>query len=222
MIRFFKGNILGGFRLTDLNRKIQQGEYFYVDAHICDTSRSIKAGLSRKWMTEVTEEEASKHISTPRTVAKKEEQITTDVKVGRKMSTNKVATPNAKETNQKIESRQAAKTFRKQPMQKQKEEDKPIVPNFHEAEKKMRERQTDVTTKGPDEVLRSPVKVAEKKADVTITPEASKVVKDLAQEIQADDALLSTPNFDEKKEEPPKPEKKIIRRRKKIKTETSN
>lgn len=221
MFRFFKCNVLGGFRLTDLNRKVHQGEFFYVDAYICDTSRSVKAALNHKWMTEVTEDEASQHIIVPPTGELP--SGVRNVETGPKRVAMNVATPNTKEVGKKIESRQAGKSFKKQPMQKQKEEDKPIVPNFNEAERRMKERQADVTTKGNDEVLKSPVKPkTEDKQEVVIKPEKPDVIKDLANDISADNSMLATPNFDEKKKEVKEQVneeiQKRVRRRKKIET----
>lgn len=183
MYRFFKCNVLGGFRLSDLNKNIKQGECFFIETTFCDSSRAVKASLQAKWMTEITEKEASQYISIPRNLnaAGVQERVIQTV--------NKVAIPNVNETNNaSIESRQADRNFRKQVAQKQSVEDKPIMPNFNEAEKAMKLRQADIMTKGPDEVLQSPVEV---KKEAT--------VKNLAKEI-ADNSMLSTPNFDEKKE----------------------
>jgi hypothetical protein len=162
MYRFFKCNVLGGFRLTDLNRKVHQEEFFYVDAHVCDTSRSVKAAINSKWMLEVSNEEASQHIVMPISVIPSGLR---NVEKSNKRVATSVATPDVKEVNKKIESRQADRTFRKQPMQKQKEEDKPIVPDFNAVERKMKERQADVMTKGPDEIIKTPVKLKEEKVE---------------------------------------------------------
>lgn len=183
MYRFFKCNVLGGFRLSDLNKNIKQGECFFIETTFCDSSRAVKASLQAKWMTEITEKEASQYISIPRNLnaGGVQERVIQTI--------NKIAIPNVNETNsESIESRQADRNFRKQVAQKQSIEDKPIMPNFNEAEKAMKLRQADIMTKGPDEVLQSPVEV---KKEAT--------VKNLAKEI-ADNSMLSTPNFDEKKE----------------------
>lgn len=175
-MRYFKCNILGGFRLSDLNKNFKQGEYFSIDNTFCDTSRAAKAALQSKWMTEVSEKEASEYITIP----------------GKAPQIRKYGI-----SPRSLESRQAERTFKRQATQRQKEEDKPVLPDFNEAEKKMKIRQADVMTKGADEVLQSPV---------TKVVDAS-TVKDLAKEI-ADNDLLSTPNFDEKADAP-------IRRRRK-------
>lgn len=220
MYRYFKCNRLGGFRLSDLNRKIYTDEYLYVDKHVCDTSRSVNAALKAKWMLEVTQEEASKYISIPDvqiSQVKKEVIEITKKNIGK-------SEIDAKEINKSLESRQTARTFRKTPMQKQKQEEKPVVPNFNKAERRMRERQADITTKGPDELLKSPVK--KKELSVAVTPSKSDVVKNLSKEIGADNTLLATPNFDEGKQEIKKEivqeiEKRvIIKRRKKAKPTT--
>jgi hypothetical protein len=219
MYRFFKCNVLGGFRLSDLSRNVKQGDYLYIDASFCDTSRAVKAALQNKWMIEVTEKEASQFISIPRQVKLGGVQQT---EVGSKRavtSANKVAIPNALESNKSLESRQAERNFKRQPMQKQKEEDKPIVPNFNEAERTIRNRQADVMTKGADEVLKSPVEA--KKEIVSLVVDDT--VKDLANEIANDS--VSVPNFDDKKQEAKNEvsqeiEKRVRRRRRITETET--
>ena len=65
-LRFFKCNVLGGFRLSDLNQQIKQGEYFFIDVHVAKTSRAVISALRDKWMIEVSEKEASKNINIPR------------------------------------------------------------------------------------------------------------------------------------------------------------
>jgi hypothetical protein len=220
MYRFFKCNVLGGFRLTDLNRNIRQGEYFYIDSSFCDSSRATKVALDNKWMTEVSEKEASQFIAISKQVSSGGVQVTEVRPKRASRGVNQVATPDPKEANKKLESKQAERTIRKQPAQRQKEEDKPVVPNFNEAERAMRARQADVTTKGPDEVLKSPVeaKKEEEKSVVQVTKDDT--VKDLANEI-SDNSTLSTPNFDEKKEEikaevSQEIEKRVRRRRRSV------
>jgi hypothetical protein len=230
MYRFFKCNVLGGFRLSDLNRNIKQGEYYYIDSTFCETSRAVKAALQNKWMTEVTEKEASQFISIPKQVSAGGVQLT---EVGPKRATTisgHVAAPNIQETNKSIESRQAERSIKRQPMQKQKDEDKPVTPNFNEAERAMRRRQSDVTTKGSDEVLKSPVE-ARREHTVTVTKQEptsvvkDNVVKDLVNEI-ADNSMLSIPNFDEKQQDVKTEvvqeiEKRVKRRRRSIETEVN-
>jgi len=195
MYHYFKCNVLGGFRLSDLNRNIKQGDYFFVDSFFCETSRAVKAALINKWMTEVTEKEASQYITVPKQAKVATSQLAM-AEVLSRSQVNNVATPNVHVTNQKLESRQAS--VKKQPMQKQKDEEKPVIPNFNQAEQAMRLRQADVCTKGPDEVLRSPVESRRDKKDKVVTVVHSDVVKDLANEI-ADNSMLATPNFDERK-----------------------
>jgi hypothetical protein len=210
MYRFFKCNVLGGFRLSDLNKNVKQGEFIYIETSFCDTSRAVKGALNSKWMTEVTEKEASQFITMPRTI--EAVQIT---EIGPRKSVvnaSQVAIPNVQDTNRSLESRQAEKAIKKQPIQKQKEEDKAVLPNFNQAERAIKARQADVMTKGPDEVLKSPVEAKKE----------NNVVKDLAKEI-ADNSLLSTPNFDEKKEKAKidvgqEIEKRMRRRRKTLET----
>lgn len=145
MFKYFKCNVLGGFRLIDINKKFKQGEYFYLDKNYCETSRAVKGALNIFWMIEVSEEEASKYISIPFTPQEENNQ-------------NTLNDTSVQEINVNIETKQAARTFKKHiAMQKQKPEEKPCIPNFNEAERKMRERQNDITTKGEDEILKSPV-----------------------------------------------------------------
>jgi len=208
MYRFFKCNILGGFRLSDLNRNIRQGEYFFVECSFCDTSRAVRVAIQNKWMTEVSEKEASQYITIPKWAASNEAKISEVAPRKIVRTFNQLAIPDVKDTNESLESRQARKVLIKQPMQKQKQDDKPIGPNFNEAERAMKARQADIMTKGPDEVLQSPV---ESRNDT---------VKDIAKEI-ADNSMLATPNFDERKAESGKSssisqeiEKRVRRRRK--------
>ncbi|MDD5650243.1 MAG: hypothetical protein PHF86_07505 [Candidatus Nanoarchaeia archaeon] len=197
MLRYFKCNVLGGFRLTDLNKKVALNEYFSVDAYVCDASKSVKAALKSNWATEISEEEF---------LNKQEKKGDLGEKCVSVSSTTNKLVINAKEVNKKIESRQAGKTFKKQPMQKQKIEEKPSIPNFKEVEKRIKERQQDVTTKGNDEVLPSPVE---------------KVVKDLVKDVVVE--KLSIPDFNEKKEIKDQVseeiKKKIVRKSKKISSE---
>ena len=182
MFRFFKCNKLGGFRLSDLSRKIRTDEYFYIDKYVCDTSRSVKAALNAKWMLEVTEEEAAKHNSVVKTP-----DLHRKDKVTPKLPLSK-SSINAKETNKKLESRQIAKSI-KQPMQKQKEEDKVIVPNFVEADKKIKDRQADITTTGKDEILKSPVQA--KVAEALKNKVQAKNIEASKSTIQAEEILKS-------------------------------
>lgn len=214
MYRFFKCNRLGGFRLTDLNKKIQTDEYFYFDVHTCDASRGILSALKAKWMLEVSEQEASQFISIPKTkILEQKEEIVAENKIPVRTSVD------AKIANSSLESRQAGRSFKPRiPMPKQKEEDKPVVPNFNAAERRMRERQADIMTKGPDELLRSPVQNQVKRDIETLKKD---VVADLAKEL-IDNSQLITPNFDEKKQdakiEVKQEIEKRVRRRRKLET----
>jgi len=173
-------------------------------------------------MTEVSEKEASQFITIPRQINSGGIQ-NAEIKSRRMVyNPNRVAGPNAKESNKKIESRQAARSFRHFAIPKQKQEDKPIIPNFNEAERRMKERQADCMSKGPDEILRGPVRI--KRENITAKIPCKVVVddtsKDLASEI-ADNSMLATPNFDVKKEEAieieaSQPVEKRIRRRRRV------
>lgn len=225
---FFKCNVLGGFRLSDVNRNVKQNDYFYIDDQICATSRAIRAALDKKWMVEVSEQEASQHITVPRQASILGVQDTEDG-AKRVITTNQLATPNMQGTNSKLESRQAERG--RQPAQRQKVEDKVVIPNFVATEKTMKIRQADVMTKGPDEVLKSPVE-SRKEQKIEIVKEKSvtkedinkflsdqDTIKNLDKEI--DNSLLSVPNFDEKvekKEEIKQEIEKKVRRRRMVET----
>ena len=222
MYRFFKCNVLGGFRISDLNRNLKQGEYLHIEKHVCETSRAVKAALEKDWMLEVGEKEASQFISIPRDVNRGGVQV---AEIGPRRavsSVNKLAA-NTTETNKNLESRQTARSIRRVASAKQKTEDKVIVPDFNKADRAIRNRQEDVMTKGPDEVLKSPVgaessartfrKVEEeKKPEVVVSPVEADTVKDLSQDV-ADNEMLSTPDFNEKKEEVQQEVEKRVRRR---------
>lgn len=170
--RFFKCNVLGGFRLTDLNKNIKQGEFFYVDSHACEASRAAKAALSNNWMIEVTEKEASFHITIPKVI---NEGGVQNVQMSAKTvmtRNNNVAIPNTTETNRSLESRQAEKTFgiavpdmgkaeksiqNRQAADVNKDAERVATPDFGKAERNIRARQNDVMTKGDkDELIKNP------------------------------------------------------------------
>jgi len=209
MYRFFKCNVLGGFRISDLNRNLKQGEYIYIEKHVCETSRAVKAALEKDWMLEVGEKEASQFIPIPRDINRGGVQIA-EIGPRRAVSSVNKLVANTSETNKSLESRQTARSIKRAASAKQKTEDKVIVPDFNKADRAIRNRQEDVMTKGPDEVLKSPVgaessartfrKVEEKKPEVIIASVDDGVVKDLSQDV-ADNEMLSTPDFNEKKEE---------------------
>jgi hypothetical protein len=184
--RFFKCNVLGGFRLSDLNQGIKQGNYFYLDDHVSKTSRSVQAAIKARWMIEVEEIEASQFIDYPGKQVIKKQQEVEEINVSADCA--KVCGSKT----EKLESRQTAAAnatpnhLRKQVAQKQTKEDKVAIPNFKEVEITTKQRQQDITTKGKDEVLKSPVE--QKKEEF---------VKDLTLEISEND-LVSFPNFDEK------------------------
>ena len=219
--RFFKCNVLGGFRLSDLNKNVKQGEYFYIDSHVAETSRAAQAALRERWMLEVSEKEATKVITMPREIANAGVQFTT-VRAKRPGSENaSVATPDVKIVNKNIESRQTENN--------KLNASKPSIPDFKESEKNTKNRQNDSMNKvgassdteltqglKDTEVAVGPFdKVAEKKEEI--------VVNALSNDETFDNSLLSTPNFDEKKEEvkeeiKEKLEKKIRRKRRRRKS----
>ena len=176
--RFFKCNVLGGFRLSDLNKNIKQSEYFYVDSHVAETSRAVTGALKAKWIVEVTAKEASKFIDIPgikktKVINEAKPAINSVAKVG-------VAVPNINEVNKKLESRQAAR-------QKEQEGEKPAIPNFVEVDKNIKARNEDTLSGNKtdkkifDEIIPSPAKnAAEAKAEEKT--ETEKTVKAEADE----------------------------------------
>jgi hypothetical protein len=159
-LRFFKCNVLGGFRLSDLNKHVKQNEYFFLDSHIAETSRATYAALRERWMIEVTEKEASQFLSIPKQTSGIQEQ---NIRRGRS-SVSGLAVPNMTEVNKKLESRQAEANF------------KPVIPNFKEVEEKQKEQRRDTINKlgaSTDQELLKGMKDIEKVA----TPDFSKVGK---------------------------------------------
>lgn len=124
MLKYFKCNIVGGFRLSDVNKNVKQGQYFELDAHVTETSRSAQAAIKSGWMVEVTEKEASKVMMPQQTTVMKQ---------------TGVSLPNVKITNQNIESRQSAYIK----SSKQEAEEKVATPVLKDVEKKISERTAD-------------------------------------------------------------------------------
>jgi len=183
--RFFKCNVLGGFRLSDLNKHIKQGEYFFLDSHIAETSRAAVAALRERWMVEISEKEASKFLKVPRETTGVQES-----NVGRKVTINKsagLAIPNAREVNKSLESRQAEANF-----------SKPILPNFKEVEEKQKIERRDSINKigaSTDQELLKGSKDIEKVA----TPDFSKRGK--PEEVKLEVKVQDVKEFKEEKEE---------------------
>lgn len=51
--RYFICQVTGGFRLTDLNRNISQGQYFCVDNQLVRLSKGLIAAIKHKWISEI-------------------------------------------------------------------------------------------------------------------------------------------------------------------------
>lgn len=137
--RYFKANIVGGFRLSDLNVNVKQGSYFYLESDAVDVSRGATAALRDKWMIEVSEKEASKYVSVPRAVSKA--GVQTSVLGTRHAVKNiDVATPNVKEVNRSLESRQAEAGMKKKA-------EEVILPNFKEVEERNKTKFNDSLNK---------------------------------------------------------------------------
>ena len=93
--RFFKCNIINGCRLADIERFVSRDEVFYLNSHIACTSRSVNAAVNSKWIIEISEKEASKHISIPKfvevTMQKKNTDIDTKTTINHETKTNNAA-----------------------------------------------------------------------------------------------------------------------------------
>jgi hypothetical protein len=180
--RFFKNNIIGGFRLSDINKNVKQGDYFYIDSHVVETSKACFAALREKWMIEVSEKEAAKFVELPKVKV----FVETAEKVSNKPVHLGVAIHNAATTNKSLESRQAAKTH--------KIGEAVATPKFAEAESNIRKRNNDKIDNDDSDrikVIKSPTSKAAKKV-----PEGVKVIASLAKEdedIKIADEILEVP-----------------------------
>lgn len=187
-LRFFKCNVLGGFRLSDLNKHVKQNEYIFLDSHVAETSRATHAALRERWMIEVTEKEASQFLSIPKQSSGVQEQA---IRRGRN-TVSGLAVPNLSEVNKKLESRQAEANF------------KPIIPNFKEVEENQKKQHQDSINKtgaSTDQELLKGMKDIENVA----TPDFSKVGKNEQVKIALEETKEET-KIEHKKE---KAEEKI-------------
>jgi len=226
-LRYFKCNVLGGFRLADLNKNVKQGEHFYLEDQIVETSRASIAALKSKWMIEVDEKEASKHISIPKDLTRKVGVMIKSPIVAKSFKSG-VSTPNVQEVNKNMEVRQTENN--------KLNASKPSIPDFSKVEKNTKERHNEstnnrgassdaemmrneekvatpvmdkdqrkeklmiVTDKFLGDVVESEVSKPKLNVDTPTKEEEEKVVKNLVNEDAFDNSELSIPNFDEKKE----------------------
>jgi len=109
-LKFYKCNIIGGFRLSDLHMNISSQDknkgYFSLESHVAEASKAVKAAIKAKWMVEVTEKEASQFLKIPR-INKAGIQ---DSQAGTKKAINRtqlLGTPDVSEVNKSLEVRQA-------------------------------------------------------------------------------------------------------------------
>lgn len=247
-LRFFKCNVLGGFRLSDLAKQVRQDEYFYVESRIVETSRAIIAAIREKWVVEVSEKEASKHISIPY-IKKAVQETHLEPRSGAVNRSQGLATPDVRQVNRNLESRQAESN--------KIASDKPAIPDFKKVEASTKERQSDSINKtgastdqellkgdksieqvaGPDFSKAGKSEQAEKKPEVKKEPKPEvkkepkpevKVQEDVTVKALSDDSVfdnsqLSTPNFDErniKQQVQEQVEEKVAQKRR-IKRKTS-
>ena len=218
--RYFKCNKLGGFRLSDLNKNVrEEGEYFYLDAHAVATSRAALAALRGRWMIEVSEKEASRHLTVPRNLKTAGVQT---VKNRTKKALNEsqgLAIPNVAEVNEKLESRQAKKNRLDKETAEQ-TSSKVAVPNLSEVEKSTKERQSDSIQN--KKVIIPNMKEAKKEVKKKVKED--KAIKALSKEDDFDNENVSIPDTEKikdevKKEVKEKVKKKVRRKRKKVTVE---
>lgn len=159
--RYFKCNVLGGFRLSDLNKNIKQGEYLQLDAQMADNSRAVIAAIRSKWMVEVGEKEAGKsiHIESSKVETPKKPSNESVSKTG-------VAIHDASETNRPLEVRQAERKRGRPPRKSdvQKASATVSLPDFQKVAEKRKGNGDDSIDK-KDRTLESPV-TAKKTVDL--------------------------------------------------------
>jgi hypothetical protein len=223
VLRFFKCNVLGGFRLSDINKQIRQGEFFYIEQHVAETSRAVIAALRERWMIEITEKEASKHLELPYQKAGVQETMT-----GFKGAVNRsanLAIPNMKEVNRSLESRQAEASNSSSL--------KPSIPDFKKVEEQTKERQSDSLNKVGASTDQELLK-GDKSIELVAGPDFKKnhttdqvqikeeqkndeevTVKQLSDDSVFDNSQLAVPNLDDKtpKEEVKEQLDQIVRRK---------
>jgi len=169
--RYFKCNKIGGFRLSDLNKNVIQGEYFQVDSHVAETSRSVIASIKGRWMVEVSASEAKKYFSAIEKIKGGVVSSNVTTKKAKNESEN-VAIPNVGEVNKNLESRQS---------EKNKLTSEVATPNKKVAKEKKKE-EIEIKVSGPEikKVQEKKKEEIEKKAkeDVSVAiPNVGKVEK---------------------------------------------
>lgn len=188
-LRFFRCNILGGFRLSDLNKNIKQGEYFFIDSHVAETSRAVVSALRERWMVEVDEKEASKHIMIPRELAPGGVRQTNIGTKAAKNRSEQVAIPDVQTVNKNLESRQSERN--------KLVNQKAITPDFEKVEKTTKERQDDSINKtgvSDEDIVPD--------AEIAAGPDFSKAGKKIEeQEKKAEKEEKKEDSKEEKKEE---------------------
>lgn len=204
--RYFKCNIVGGFRLSDVNKNIKQGEYFFLDDHVAEVSRSVSASLRSGWMVEVSEKDASKFL------IKKELPVAV-----KNQQTTKFGTAFPEATSKKLESRQAEYLVNK--------DLEVAVPDLKVVEKNEKTRAQDTLSKAevttPKKIKASRAKETEKVAipDFKAVEEKNKIAVEVSvtkDEGMFDNSLVSTPNLaaqNIKQDLEQQIEKKVRRRR---------
>jgi hypothetical protein len=213
-MRYFRCNVLGGFRLTDINKGVKADEIFSIDKYKADVSSSIKAALKSKWLIEISADEASKKIE----VAKEDLTVIPDVVVpnedevkASQVVQDKVIGPDFKAVEER--SKKKAEEARLEGSKEQ-----VSVPDFSVVEKRMAERRNDTINKGRDEIIKNGNMAKRKKAadgeqppvSISLAKEES-ILADLA-----DNSQLSVPQMKEQVEERPIVTEVPKRRRRKV------
>ncbi len=191
---YYKCNVIGGFRLSDLNRQVSQDEVIELEEHVANTSKAVIAAKKAGWLIEAKK---------PRASSKKTEDTDTKKENLPKNPNKSLGTsvPDAKRVNKSLETRQAEEIASKISQPDFKEVAKPkaaepssgvSIPDIQEVQKNASLRQKDNLT-NKDEVIKT---VVVKQVDT---------IEKLANEEEMDDGL-SVPDFDEKEQDDGKPD----------------
>jgi len=184
-LEYYKCNIIGGFRLSDLNQQVKQDEVIDVDEHIANTSKAVQAALKAGWLVKVKKPKA-----------KKEDIIKDEKKEKPPKSANKslgMSVPDAKTVNKSLETRQAEDIAQKVSSPDMKGNKKPktlepqtgvSIPDIQQVQRNVRDRQKE-NLNNKDQIIKT-----------TILKQEDTIEK-LAKNENMDEGL-SVPNFDEK------------------------
>jgi len=188
-LKYFKCNVIGGFRLSDLNRNVKQGEVVGFEDHVKNTSKAVQAAINVGWLIKT---KSPKKVSDSKD---KDDKVTEPIPKNANKSLG-MSVPDAKQVNKNLEARQAEEVAKKIPMPDFKEVAKPkkaesssgvSIPDIRQAQKNAYNRQGDNLT-NKDEIIKT---VIVKQVDT---------IEDLVIDEKMNEGL-SVPDFDEKGEE---------------------